>query len=301
MKIGRYRSGDGREGVVVFTEDAAIDFSRALEDYQLNTGIEGRNYTSIQAMLDDGVFTVSFVEPVVKWVEDRLSRGFDYLALNDYRLLAPIERPPTIYALGRNFPSHAIEHAGRISEEPIVFAKASGSVIGPEEPIIYKKFLTRVDPEAELAVIIGRRGSNISEEEAESFIAGYTILNDVTARDMQSADIAVSHPWFRSKSIDTFCPMGPFVVLPDEIKEPVELNIELWVNGEIRQKDNTRNLTFKIPYIISWLSKYLTLVPGDVIATGTPEGMKPVFPGDLIEIMIEKIGVLRNPVEAESE
>lgn len=301
MKIGRYRSNSGCEGVVIFSNGKAIDFSRALDDYYLNTGLCGRIYTSIQDMLEDGVFTTSFVEPVVKWAEDRLDRGFDDLALTDYRLLAPIERPPSIYALGRNFPSHAMEHAGRLSEEPIVFAKASGSVIGPEEPIIYKKLLTRVDPEAELAVIVGRKGSGISEEEAESFIAGYTILNDVTARDIQSADIALSHPWFRSKSIDTFCPMGPFVVLPDEIKEPVELDIELRVNGELRQKDNTRNLTFKIPYVISWLSRYLTLVPGDIIAMGTPEGMKPVSPGDLIEITIEKIGILRNPVAAEPE
>ena len=299
MKIGRYHSSSGCEGVVVFSKGKAIDFSRALDDYYLNTGLCGRIYTSIQDMLDDGVFTVSFVEPVIKWAEDRLDHGFDDLTLTDYRLLAPIKRPPSIYALGRNFPSHAMEHAGRLSEEPIVFAKASGSVIGPDEPIIYKRFLTRVDPEAELAVIIGREGSNISECDAESFVAGYTILNDITARDMQSADIAISHPWFRSKSIDTFCPMGPFVVLPDEIKEPVELDIELRVNGELRQKDNTCNLTFKIPYVISWLSRYLTLVPGDVIAMGTPEGMKPVFPGDVIEITIENIGVLRNPVAAE--
>jgi 2-keto-4-pentenoate hydratase/2-oxohepta-3-ene-1,7-dioic acid hydratase in catechol pathway len=216
----------------------------------------------------------------------------------DHKVLAPIARPRAIYALGRNYPAHARESGADIPTEPIVFAKSTTSVIGPEEPVIYKKWFTRVDPEAELAAIIGREGADISEEDAPSYIAGYTVLNDVTERDIQSKDLGAAHPWFRSKSIDTFCPMGPYITLTDEILHPIELDVQLRVNGELRQRDNTRGLTFSVPYLVAWISRYVTLYPGDVISTGTPEGVKPVHPGDVMEASVERIGVLRNPVVA---
>jgi 2-keto-4-pentenoate hydratase/2-oxohepta-3-ene-1,7-dioic acid hydratase in catechol pathway len=217
----------------------------------------------------------------------------------DFKLLAPLPRPRAIYALGRNYPAHARESGVDVPEEPIVFAKAPTSVIGHEDDVVYKKWLTRVDPEAELAVVIGKQGSNIPVEQAPDYIAGYTCLNDVTARDIQKKDLANAHPWLRSKGIDTFCPMGPWLVLTDEIRLPLELDIELRVNGEVRQKDNTRSMTFDVPYLISWISRFHTLYPGDVISTGTPEGMKPVFPGDVMEVEVEGIGVLRNRVVSE--
>jgi 2-keto-4-pentenoate hydratase/2-oxohepta-3-ene-1,7-dioic acid hydratase in catechol pathway len=211
-------------------------------------------------------------------------------------LLAPIRRPPKILALGRNYLEHARESGHEAPPEPIVFCKASSSVIGPEEPVACKKSLGRVDPEIELAVVIGKEGSDIPAEQASDYVAGYTILNDVSARDVQSADLKASNPWLRSKSIDTFCPMGPCVLLADEAPEPVSLDMELRVNGEVRQRDNTANLIFKIPQVIEFISRHMTLEPGDIISTGTPAGIQAIFPGDVMECWVEKIGILRNPV-----
>jgi len=128
------------------------------------------------------------------------------------------------------------------------------------------------------------------------YVLGYTVVNDVTARDMQAEDFSNTNPWFRSKSFDTFCPVGPYLVLKEGIKDPHNLNIELRVNGEMRQKDNTKNMIFKIPQIISYISKHLTLQAGDIIATGTPSGISPIYPGDTVECIVEKVGVLRNEV-----
>ena len=154
-----------------------------------------------------------------------------------------------------------------------------------------------VDPST-VGGIIGKGGRDIPLATARDHIAGYTILNDVTARDMQAADMAASRPWFLSKSFDTFAPMGPCITLPDEIEEPAELALSLRVNGETRQESNTRDLIFNISDIIYRLSRWVTLEPGDVIATGTPSGISPIEPGDVMEAEVERIGVLRNPVVA---
>jgi 2-keto-4-pentenoate hydratase/2-oxohepta-3-ene-1,7-dioic acid hydratase in catechol pathway len=247
--------------------------------------------------MEAGLFSVDTFRKVQEFAE---KHGMvERFTVKEYRILAPIQRPSKILALGRNYVAHAKELGHTIPTEPIFFGKLNSSVIGPDEPVVYKKSLTRVDHEIELAVIIGKEGANIPESEAHSYIAGYTILNDVTARDLQTVDLKASNPWTRSKGVDTFCPMGPVIVLPDEIQEPIELDLEMRVNGEIRQKDNTRSMLFKIPYIISYISALHTLLPGDVIPTGTPEGISPVHPGDMMECRVEKIGVLRNPVVAE--
>lgn len=299
MLIANFEDADGlTQGIGIVTEDGLLDFSRAYAAYQAVIGDFPQEYLSILEMIEDGTFEKDLFDAVLEFVKE--SRLEVQVTVDEgYRLLAPIPRPPAIHAIGRNFPAHAMEHAGKVPTEPIFFAKASTSVIGPDEEIVYKKFLTRVDPEAELAVVIGQVGSNIDVDEASEYIAGYTIVNDVTARDLQAEDISDAKPWFRSKSIDTFCPMGPYVYIPDDKDEPLELDIQLKVNGDVRQKDNTRNLTFSVPQLISYISRFLTLNPGDVIATGTPEGMKPVVHGDVIEIEIEKIGVLRNSVASE--
>ncbi len=299
MRIANYQTIEtGKCGIGIVKEECLLDFTRTLQVHQAVSGEEVQSPCSIQQMIESGEFEAGIFEYIEEFAD---STGLyeELFVAENYRLLAPIPRPPAIYALGRNFPAHAIEHAGELPSEPIFFSKASTSVVGPEDPVIYKKSLSRVDPEVELAVIIARQGSNISEGDANDYIAGYTIINDVTARELQQRDIAVSLPWFRSKGIDTFCPMGPYVLLANGIDEPLELDLAMRVNGEIRQKDNTRSLTFKVPYVISWISQYVTLNPGDVIAMGTPEGMKPVVPGDVMEAYVEKIGVLRNPVVAE--
>lgn len=218
------------------------------------------------------------------------------LSIETYKILPPIIRPSKIIALGRNYLEHAKETGYNAPKEPIFFSKAVSSIIGHEDKIVYPAWLTRVDPEIELGVIIGKKAKNISEDMAMDYVLGYTIINDVTARDMQTEDLSIANPWFRSKSFDTFCPIGPYLILKEQIQDPHNLNIELRVNGNTRQKDNTKNLIFKIPYIISFITRHMTLEPGDIIATGTPSGIAPIKPGDIVEAEIEAIGILKNIV-----
>lgn len=216
-------------------------------------------------------------------------------------LAAPLPRPNRILAIGRNYAAHASEMGNEAPTEPIVFQKASSSVIADGRPIVLPPHLGRIDFEGELAVVLGRGGKNVPEAEALSLVAGYTLLNDVTARDEQKRAIAGSLPWFLSKSHDTFCPLGPCLVTADEIPDPHALELTLSVNGEIKQQGSTGAMLFRIPRLIAFLSRQLALEPGDVIATGTPPGVGPLRAGDTVEVRIAEIGTLRNPVIGEEE
>lgn len=298
MKVVRFANADGYEGVGILDGNDVLDFGRAftLLRFAQNLPVEPAVH-SIHHMLLAGIFTVESFSAVHQFVQEH--NLAEALTVADARLLAPLPRPPRIVALGRNYAAHAAETGAEPPSEPIFFVKASTSVIGPEEPVVCPKDIGRVDHEVELAVIVGKSGRRISREEAPSHIAGYTILNDVTAREMQARDLSEAKPWFLSKSPDTFGPMGPCITLPDEILEPCELDLSLRVNGETRQESNTRNMIFDVPELIHRLSRYITLEPGDVISTGTPEGIAAVVPGDTMEAEVERIGVLRNPVAAE--
>jgi len=211
-------------------------------------------------------------------------------------LLAPITRPSKIIGLGRNYLGHAQETGLSVPDEPLIFAKAPSSIIGPGADIVYPPAVTRLDPETELGFVIGRRAKDVPEDDAMEYVAGYTIVNDVTARDMQMRDVAEGKAWFRTKSFDTFTPMGPYLVLRDEIKNPHDLRITLRVNGEVRQDSSTALCIFKIPQIIHNISTFMTLEPGDVVATGTPEGIAPLQRGDVLECTITGLGTLVNQV-----
>lgn len=204
------------------------------------------------------------------------------------RLLAPC-MPSKVVALGLNYKDHAEETKMAIPGEPLLFLKPSTSVIGPGEPIVIPPMSKRVDYEAELAVVIRRAAKDISPEEADAFIWGYTCLNDVTARDLQGRD----GQWTRAKGFDTFCPIGPWVVTG---LDPSSLTIEGILNGEVRQRSSTSQLVFSVPEIVSFVSRIMTLLPGDVIATGTPSGIGPLKRGDVFQVRIQGIGVLENPV-----
>ncbi|RXT02283.1 fumarylacetoacetate hydrolase family protein [Ammoniphilus sp. CFH 90114] len=229
------------------------------------------------------------------------------IPLKEVILQAPIPTPKRdIICLGLNYREHALEYTTAMEEAndlpkyPIVFTKATTTVIGTEQKIYSHPHVTsKLDYEAELAIVIGKEGTNIKEEEAYDYIFGYTIINDVSARDLQKQH----SQWFLGKSLDTFAPMGPFLVTEDEIDRPVKLDIQCRVNGEVRQSSNTELLIFDIPTIIKTLSAGITLKPGDIIATGTPKGVglgfePPKFlkEGDTVEVEIEKLGVLRNIV-----
>ncbi|MCS7144866.1 MAG: fumarylacetoacetate hydrolase family protein [Archaeoglobaceae archaeon] len=197
--------------------------------------------------------------------------------------------PSKIVAVGLNYLDHAEELGMPIPEEPIIFFKPSSAIIGDLEPIMIPKASKRVDYEGELAVVIAKRCKNVSKAKAEDFILGYTCFNDVTARDLQAKD----GQWTRAKSFDTFAPLGPYIV---ELEDPSNLKIETRVNGEVRQRSSTSNMIFDVYSLLEFISSIMTLEAGDVIATGTPAGIGMLKSKDLVEVEIEKIGVLRNPV-----
>jgi 2-keto-4-pentenoate hydratase/2-oxohepta-3-ene-1,7-dioic acid hydratase in catechol pathway len=299
VRIARFAGRGGEPALGLVQDHEVLDLTHALLLYEtVRRGQARPPATDPTQLMERGLFSVRALEPVVRFIErhgfkKRLGRPLEMV-----RLLPPIARPPKIFAMGLNYRAHALESAGQVPQEPIFFRKESTAVIGPEEAVVIKPGIGRVDPEVELAVVIGRAGADVTSEEAGEFVAGYTILNDVTARAMQRRDIAASRPWYRSKSLETFSPIGPWIVLPDEIGEPVELNLEMRVNGEVRQSDNTRSLIWKVPELIAFISSFVRLELGDILSTGTPQGMKEVKPGDVMEACVEKIGVLRNPVVA---
>ncbi|MFX1476213.1 MAG: fumarylacetoacetate hydrolase family protein [Promethearchaeota archaeon] len=221
------------------------------------------------------------------------------LPLDKVRLLAPIQRPPKIICLGLNFADHAEETRQPLPKAPILFSKPPTAVIGPGDAIVLPKN-SQVDYEVELAVIIGKGGRHIPENRALDHVGGYTVFNDISARNYQFRD----RQWFRGKAFDTFAPMGPCLVLADQIPDPHNLRLQLRLNNITLQDSTTANMIFTIPEIISDISTVLTLETGDVIATGTPSGVgfvrkpQPIFlkPKDIVEAEIEGIGILRNPV-----
>jgi len=230
-----------------------------------------------------------------------LETGRRVIPLDRARLRAPILHPGKIICVGRNYAEHARERGAEIPTQPIFFLKSNNTICGPGDSIVIPPTSQQVDYEAEFAVVIGKSGKQIPEDKAYEHVAGYTIMNDVSARDMQSAD----KQWFRGKSCDTFAPIGPWMVTKDEIPDPHSLRISLTLNGQTMQDSNTANLIFRIPFLISYLSRSMTLDPGDIISTGTPEGVgasrtPPVFlkPGDRVSITVEKIGTLTNSVAA---
>lgn len=213
------------------------------------------------------------------------------LALEDVRLLAPA-LPGKIICIGRNYVAHAKEHDAETPEVPLVFLKPPSAVIGPGQNILLPPQSQQVEHEAELAVVIGKRGRWIPAEQAADHILGYTIANDVTARDLQRRD----GQWTRAKGFDTFCPLGPWIETGFDASDAL---ITCHVNGEMRQMGSTRDMVFRIRQLIAYASSIMTLEPGDCLLTGTPAGVGPLLPGDIVEVTIEGIGALRNPVAAE--
>jgi 2-keto-4-pentenoate hydratase/2-oxohepta-3-ene-1,7-dioic acid hydratase in catechol pathway len=218
-------------------------------------------------------------------------------------------RPSKIIAVGLNYRDHVKESKSFDSRqldvpvEPVLFAKTINVLIGPGDPIVipghikeYKLVDERVDPECELAVIIGKRGRHIPQEKAYDYVLGYTCFNDVSQRNVQMSDAS---GWFRGKSFDTFGPIGPAVVSHHDIGDPQALQVTCRINGVLKQSGNTRDMIFSLPVLIAYISKQFTLEEGDIIATGTPAGVSPIVPGDTVEVEVEKIGILKNSVAAE--
>jgi len=211
-----------------------------------------------------------------------------YYRLSEVKLLAPCT-PSKIVALGLNYNSHAEEVNAQLPNAPLIFLKPSTALIGPEDNILYPSFSDRVDYEGELAVVIKKPVWRVSKEDAPDYILGYTCFNDVTARDLQSRD----GQWTRAKGFDTFAAVGPCI---ETELDPDNVTLETYLNGELKQQGNTSDLIYSIRELINFISNVMTLLPGDIIATGTPSGIGPMYPGDTVEIKIESIGTLRNYV-----
>jgi 5-carboxymethyl-2-hydroxymuconate isomerase len=262
-----------------------------------------RNRTQLGEIVGDEVYVLSSSDTVR--MREMIRRGVtpsrvsQHYPLVQIKLHAPLQ-PGKIIAIGRNYAEHAKETGNKPPTSPLIFAKLTNSVLDPGEAITWSESVTKeVDWEVELAVIIGKKASKVSEEDAMKYVFGYTIANDVSARDLQ---LRTDGQWTRGKGLDTFCPLGPIIVTPDEIPDPHNLNLKTMVNDEVMQDGNTKDMIFKVPYLIHYLSQYFTLEPGDVILTGTPpgvgEGRDPKLylkDGDVVKCSIDGIGELVNP------
>jgi 2-keto-4-pentenoate hydratase/2-oxohepta-3-ene-1,7-dioic acid hydratase in catechol pathway len=260
--------------------------------------LSGAGFRDLHELIAGGA---DAIDRLGRWVRSTPSR--DPFDSAKYKLLAPVPRPGKIICIGLNYRDHAEEAKMPIPETPTVFAKWGNTVCGHMHPIVLPRNSSKPDYEAELAVVIGRRGRHIAVSEWRDHVFGYTILNDVSARDFQMA----TSQWTIGKTFDTFAPMGPWIVTDEEIPDPGALKISLTLNGEVMQDSSTSNMIFGVPELIAYLSSVMTLEPGDIISTGTPAGVgfaqKPprwLRPGDTAAVQVQGIGELVNPVIAEA-
>lgn len=292
MKLATFESY-GFEKVGVFVDGKLIDIDLMLETISTITGKE----TPVIIKITDAIENWEEVKKEIE-VGRKLFKSdfFRLFGRRNPKMSIPLTRENKVFCLGKNYSEHAKEVGSTPSKEPIIFAKLADCAVAHGDEIVYPDWATRIDPEVELAVVIGRGGKDIPKGDAYDYVFGYTIANDVTERDIQSRDIKDALPWFRSKNFDTSLPVGPWIVTKDEIKDPHSLKIELSVNGQVRQSGSTSDMIFKIDELISFISKYMTLYPGDMIITGTIAGIAPVKRGDEITCTIEGIGTLTNKV-----
>ena len=275
-------------------EQAAVDASA----YLLSRAkvASGQADLSVRALLQQGQ---QALKEVFAWAKPQFEARSGLLSLDALELGPPVPDPDKIICLGVNYREHAAEAQQELPAVPMFFAKFRNSLIGPTSPILLPRASTQVDYEGELAVIIGQRCKEVAEQDALQYVAGYTIMNDVSARDVQMQ----TSQWTAGKALDTFAPMGPGIVLASSIPNPQTLTLTTRVNEQVVQHDTTANMVFSVASTIAFLSSLMTLEPGDIIATGTPSGVgfkrtPPLFlhDGDVVEVEIERIGRIRNPV-----
>jgi 2-keto-4-pentenoate hydratase/2-oxohepta-3-ene-1,7-dioic acid hydratase in catechol pathway len=291
MRVVSFTGKQGSKSLGALTEKAVVDLKASAE----RAGVSAGSFQSMAAFLEAGEMARIAAE---RLANDKAQAHV--LALGEIRLRAPVPRPGKIIAVGLNYRDHLMESGAKEAPtSPLIFAKFTTSICGPGDAILLPAADAKVDYEAELGVVIGKRGKAIAAQNAYEYVAGYLPLNDVSARAWQFAD----KQWVRGKSCDTFCPIGPCLVTRDEVPDPHNLAICARVNGAVLQNSNTGKMIFRIPQLIEYISASITLEPGDIIATGTPEGVgafrePPTYlkAGDEVEVEIETLGVLKNPV-----
>ncbi|MFK8165266.1 MAG: fumarylacetoacetate hydrolase family protein [Lewinella sp.] len=280
MKLIRYGAPGAEKPGVALEEDHRIDVSSFGEDY------------------DEKFFSTNGLERLTKWLE--ANSGNCPVISNELRLGPPIARPSKIVCVGLNYAKHAQESGMAIPGQPVVFFKATSSIIGPNDAVMLPQGSEKSDWEVELAVVIGKKASYVSEEEAMDYVAGYMLHNDISERAYQ---LEMEGQWVKGKSCDTFAPIGPYMVTKSEVADPHNLDLWLNLNGEQLQNSNTSDFIFNVPQVVSYLSRFMSLLPGDVISTGTPSGVglgfsppKYLKAGDVMELGIAGLGTSRQEV-----
>lgn len=283
--------------------EMAIDLNLARALFLASRGLEAKYLANdVLDFLRQGESAWEAAQETLEFFGHRLMDGISFRREN-VTLLAPLSNPPKVIGIGLNYAEHRREHSSEQPAYPVLFAKFPSAIIGPDEAITWDPNITQaVDYEGELGIVIGKRARRVSEVEALDFVFGYCNVNDISARDLQF-DEKGAKQWTRGKSLDTFCPLGPYIVSKDEIADVHNLSIRTWVNGELRQESNTANMVSNVAQLVSFISQGITLLPGDIIASGTPSGVghyrqPPVYlqPGDVVEVEVEGLGRLRNPV-----
>lgn len=307
-----YVGGQPRVGVLGNGDNQVIDLTATMAGFLAAQG-EGAAQAlaaawvppSMVGFIRAGARAHRMAREAVAWLAHSGRQGKPYVYdRQEVRIGAPVTDPEKILCVGRNYKEHAEETGHEVPTEPIFFSKFNNAIAGPGDPIVHpgESLTSQLDWEVELAVIIGKAGKNIQASAAFEHVFGYTVLNDISARDLQFAQ---GQQWIKGKTLDTFAPMGPCLVTKDEIADPHNLRLKLTVNGEVMQDWSTRYFIFDIPHLIEYLSRFVTLQPGDVISTGTPPGVglgrkPPVWlqPGDVVTAEVEGIGAITNPVVA---
>ena len=275
MKLIRFGEKNKEKPGIQLDDDRRIDVSSFIDDY------------------DENFFYKIGIKKLRSWLNKNKEKC--PIIDNNIRIGPPISRPSKIVCVGLNYAKHAAESGMKIPDEPVLFFKSSSAITGPYDPLIIPKNSSKTDWEVELAIVIGKRASYVSKEDALNYIAGYVLHNDVSEREFQ---IERSGQWVKGKSCDSFAPIGPFIATADEIENPNNLNLWLKVNGEEMQNSNTSDFIFNIEEVVSYISQFMTLIPGDIISTGTPFGVglglnppKYLKEGDIVELGIEGLGI----------
>ena len=282
MKLIRFGAVNNEKPGVQTEKEVRLDVSAFNEDYS------------------ESFFETNGIERLQEWL--KVNKSSCPIVSNDIRLGSPIQRPSKIVCVGLNYAKHAIEAGMDIPEEPVLFFKATSAIVGPNDDLIIPKGSKKTDWEVELAVVIGKKTAYVSEADAMNYVAGYVLHNDYSEREFQ---LEKSGQWVKGKSCDTFAPLGPFLVTKDEIKNPNNLNLWLKLNGKVMQNSNTSDFVFNIQEVVSYISQFMTLLPGDVISTGTPSGvglgLNPQLflkSGDVVELGVEGLGTSKQYVKA---
>jgi 2,4-diketo-3-deoxy-L-fuconate hydrolase len=281
MKLARYGEPGAERPAVLLDDGTRLDASGQVRDY------------------DEAFFAGGAIGDLRRWVEANRAAAPRIRA--GARIGCPIARPSKIVCIGLNFRDHAAESGMDLPKEPVIFFKATSALCGPNDPVRIPRGGTKLDWEVELAIVIGRAASYVEEPDAPAHVAGYALHNDYSERTFQ---LERGGQWVKGKSADTFAPIGPFLATPDEIPDPQSLDMWLTVNGQTRQRGSTKNMVFGVATLVSYVSQFMTLLPGDVISTGTPAGVglgmkpEPVFlrAGDVVELGIDRLGQSRQQV-----